>query len=398
LVLSLVWRAWPSFPQNLALVHLLSATMLAGAAGILVSLGRRLDIPLGVVCAAVVLAFTAPGFLRIAAVPSAEPLLLLVATAAISFAARGGDWAPSALLAGCCVGATGLTVTWGGLLIPALAIGLAVSRTWRSGALCLGAGLAVLAVGRKVFWGVVLASSSPNLANGDVPVVSGAVAMGGVPALLGALAVGLLTVVTSLAILGAVTVARREPGLVAAVGLVVLGPPFGIHTTKWIGLPWLLLIAATGVVWLWRRVPRVRAPAGVLAAVAIGLYLVVVWQGEVFGPEVHEASDAYRVVVSSVRGETPSTAVIAARRDALVSLYSGRGRRTLWYDESRSNHAGLVRDLCRRGATHVLAESRWPDNLDAGPASAVSIFRLTQGPALYRLECAAIEEVNEGVG
>ncbi len=57
-LVSLVWRAWPTFPENLTLLRLLSAAVLAGAAWLVIAHAIRLAIPTLAVYAGTLVGFS----------------------------------------------------------------------------------------------------------------------------------------------------------------------------------------------------------------------------------------------------------------------------------------------------------------------------------------------------
>jgi hypothetical protein len=203
----------------------------------------------------------------------------------------------------------------------------------------------------------------------------------------------LLAVVPAVALVfwGAVSVARDAPTLVSVVALVVGGIPLGFPATKWIAIPWFFLLCTIGVVRLGESNPRLRVPGTVLLSLVGIVYLwtsLSTLSGRAFLQELSDQSGAYSKVLSSIVAETPETAVIASRHDALVFLYTGR--QTLHFGESQppaEDGAARIRLLCERGATHVLAAGRWPETGNAGSGSAVSMFRMTDGLGLYRIDC-----------
>ena len=404
LLVGVVWRVWPAFPENLTLLHILSAAVLAGAAWLVMAHAVRLAIPRLPVYAATLLGFSCVPLLSVSVVPSAEPLLLLVAAAALWCADRRDDVKSSAFLAGIFAGLAVLTAQWGMIMIPAVVIGFATRRRWRSSGICLGVALLVVLVGRMVFWGTVVGWAGSEFAVADPATVSGfqsdATATSQLFHALPGRSV-LLAVVPAVALVfwGAVSIGRDAPALVSVVALVVAGIPLGFPATKWVAIPWVFLLCAIGVVRLGESNPRFRVPGAVLVSLVGMVYLwgaLSTLPGRAFLQELSDQSGAYSKVVSSIVAETPETAVIASRHDTLVFLYTGR--RTLHYGESQppdeDANAG-IRLLCARGATHLLTDGRWQETDNTGSGSAVSMFRLTHGLGLYRVECPGSAE-NDG--
>ena len=395
-LVGIVWRVWPAFPENLTLLHLLSAAVLAGAAWLVMAHAVRLAIPRPAVYASTLLAFSCVPLLSVGVLPSAEPLLLLVAATALWFADRRDDRKSSALLAGTFAGLAALTAQWGVIMIPAVVIGFAIRRRWQLSGVCLGVALLMVLVGRIVFWGTVVGWVGPEFAVTDPATASGfqsdATATSQLfNALPGRFVLLAVVPVAALAVWGAISIARDAPTLVGVVALVVGGIPLGFPATKWVAIPWFFLLCAIGVIRLGEANPRFRMPGAVLLSLVGIVYLWGVFStlsGRAFLQELNDESVAYSKVLSSIAAETPGTAVIASRHDALVFLYTGR--RTLHYRESQplaEDADARIRLLCERGATHLLADGRWPETGNAASGSAVSMFRLTDGFGLYRIEC-----------
>ena len=395
-LVGMAWRAWPAFPENLTLFRLLSAAVLAGAAWLVIAHAIRLAVPRLAVYASTLLGFSYVPLLSVGVLLSEEPLLLLVAAVALWFADRRDDRKSSAFLAGTFAGLAALAAQWGVIMIPAVAIGFATRRQWQSSGVCFGVALLVVLVGRMVFWGAVVGWAGSEIAVTDLATVSGLQSDATVTSQLFNALPGrsvFLAVVpaVALAVWGAVSIAREAPTLVSVFALVVAGIPLGFHAIQWVAIPWFFLLCAIGAVRLGESSPRFRMPGAVLVSLVGIVYLwgaLSTRPGTAFLQELSDQSAAYSKVVSSIAAETPETAVIASRHDALVFLYTGR--RTLRFRESQptaEDADARIRLLCNRGATHVLADSRWPETGNAGSGFAVAMFRLTDGFGLYRIEC-----------
>ena len=275
-LVGLVWRAWPAFPENLALLRLLSAAILAGAAWLVIAHAIRLAIPRLAVYASTFLGFSCVPLLSVGVLPSAEPLLLLVVAAALWFADRRDDRKSSSFLAGTFAGLAVLTAQWGIIVILAAAIGFATRQRWQSSGVCLVVALLVVLVARLVFWGAVVGWAGSVIAVTDPAAVSGlqsdATATSQILNALPGRSVLLLPAV-ALAVWGAISIAREAPALVSVAALAVAGIPFGVHAAMWLAIPCFFLLCAIGAVRLGESNPRFRIPGAALVSLVGIVYL-----------------------------------------------------------------------------------------------------------------------------
>lgn len=147
LVLAALWKLWPAFPANVTLFKFANAAFVALAAALGWRFARR-QVRLGPWAAALAVgAFTACApIVLLSVMVLSEPMFLAalcpVLIAAERAAANGR--ARDALLAGAAGAGLGLIRTLGAVVVPAAALVLAWRRRWRSAALVMAAGAAVL--------------------------------------------------------------------------------------------------------------------------------------------------------------------------------------------------------------------------------------------------------------
>ena len=166
----------------------------------------------------------------------------------------------------------------------------------------------------------------------------------------------------------------------------------------WAVLPWLVLLWAAALFELWRRWPRARIPAAVLAALAAGGYLHYEYRGFTrrWWDEQARAISANFVELLPVVQNLPDSAVVASDDEALVWLYSRR-RAVPFYLESYHGRE-LIRPtaaehrayLERMGVTHVLLASATSPSaielrglLGAYPSLFTAIYRWPDGRWLF---------------
>ncbi|HEX9581386.1 MAG TPA: hypothetical protein VF970_09815 [Gemmatimonadales bacterium] len=424
--LSLLWRVWPVFPQNVALFELFDATALAAAAWVVTAHARRLGVSGWVACAATVLGFTAFPVLTIVGLRLSEPLFLFLAAGAVAVADGDRNRARDAVFAGALAGLATLTRSIG----VAFMAGVVAAVFLRGGprrAMLAGA-VAVAVVLPWTVWVTLHGQpADPALqANygtylseareaGLAAMIEGLDlralgALGGLalPRLPGPLWYGAGTLLLVGLGTGAVTTFRRAPALIVGLGLYVLIVslwPYPPHRFMWITLPWVALLLATGcrVAWGWGSVGR----AAVIVAIALlvwgfGRRQVVSLTQRGFAVTAEGISQSLRVLVGSIRVETPPGAIIAVEDEALVHLYTGRttvpsyvfrwrGRGTEPLDAEAA-----AAFFCRARVTHVAltgpaAQTAPPvARLLARPDSTlVPVFQVTGGASLHAFRCPA---------
>jgi len=423
LLVSFVWRLWPSFPANAAAMALLDAASLAAAAAIVTQHARRLPLPAPARLVALASGFAAFPLLTVVRMRLSEPLFLLLAAGAVSVADRDQPSHKDGLLAGLLAGLCYLAKSVGISVVVGIVLALWL-RNQRRSALAAGAASLVV-VAPWVLW-VALHSGQvdPRLANYTTYFAEAHEA--GWRAILGGLKLRALEPVAALLVprtppwawyplaaitvaallLGALQAARATPALVAALALylaVVSLWPFPPHRFVWIVLPWLLLWIALGLAAAWRSGPRGRWIAGLAAAMLLAGYLpreAVSLAGRRFASAADGISLPFRTLISSIVQETPPSAVVASEDEALIYLYTGRRSvpshlfRWSGLGTERLPDSLIVAFWCQAGVTHLAVTGPGDAALPLAESSAsrkdsvfVPLFQVTKGPGLYRFRC-----------
>ena len=422
-VLSLLWRLWPAFPENVVLFQLADCAALAGAAWIIaVQAGKWSASPL--VRLAVAVAFTAFPVLAVVGVRFSEPFFLLLFAAAVALADRDRPTLRTTVAAGGLAGLAALTRSIGVAVIAGVVVGL-----WLRG----GRKTAVLAglVGALVSapWGLWVVTHAhavdPRLAAnyGTYFDETQQAGLGGIltginwhvfepvarlvlpsspPWLWYPLAVAL----SGLIIWVAARAASRAPALVASLaGYVVIVAlwPYAPDRFIWIILPWLAVFVVLGLESAadYRPWPRVAAVA--IAAVLILGYApreVRSLASRGFANAALGTSVPARFLAPAIAQGTPADAIVAAESEATIYLYAGR--RVVpsflfrWKGRSfeRAGPDSTLGFYCASGVTLVtlsspLAEAAPPILALAARADSTltPIVTVTSGPTVYRLRC-----------
>lgn len=416
IALSVLWRAWPAFPENLTLIGIFDAAILGAAAWVVAVQMRRLPLPSFAVHATLVLVFVSVPALVLAANRFAEPLSLLLFGGAVWAADRQPGSLKWAVAAGLLAGLAGLT-TRPALVVPiGICIGLLLQRrAWVSLA-PLVAGLAVLAP-----WGWWLirenAVSAPwvseshtalaamtrlNVAqwSADVPVIA-PVAGWILPGLPWWLSFPATALVFAAVVAGGVALFRLAPSLVVSVTLFALATalvPDAGAPSIWVVLPWLALFAAAGAIRAWAANRGTRPVVVALVGLIVIGYLpkaVVGIIGRAFESERVARTASVEMVVASVRNEIPEESVVGTPAAELVYLYTGRSAVPPPPADPAdpTAPAQLERSWCGRGVTHVATVGRgFFGGGSTGrfvPHDSVlhAVFELNDGQALYTLTC-----------
>ncbi|HEY0994430.1 MAG TPA: hypothetical protein VGD77_00430 [Gemmatimonadaceae bacterium] len=365
-LLAILWRLWPSFPENVALFQLANVLCAAVAAGVLVSLATRagLSVRAGV---AVALAgsLMLPALVVVSPLMS-EPLWLAITLplllAADRWLAEGtpGELATAALL-GAWTAASALVRTQSVVILAVLVLLLASRRRWRDAVAAGAAGTILLLpwyvwvrahrselppmlegkYGSYAAWlvdgwaaaGPALFAVSARRNLGDIVSLLGWVtAPPGAPGVVIAL---LSAAVVALLLWGSLALWRRMPVLVAFTWLylaIVVVWPFPPHRFLWSVWPLLVLLVAAGA----RAAAAVLAPQGrrPLRLAAAGLALLVVAGAAIHTAqayrrrtfETYQATGLYRLqsAVRWVAEHTPPGALVASDDETAVFLYTGR--------------------------------------------------------------------------
>lgn len=166
----------------------------------------------------------------------------------------------------------------------------------------------------------------------------------------------------------------------------------------WAVLPWLALIWAVALVELWRRWPRARIAAAVLATVAAGGYLhyeYVGFRGRWWDVQARAISANFTELLPVIQ-TLPDSAVVASDDEALVWLYSRRQAVPLYLESYHGRD--LIRPtpaehrayLDRMHVTHILLASATSPSaielrelLSAYPNWLTGIYRWSDGRWLF---------------
>lgn len=392
-VLAMLWKVWPSFPANVALLRGVNPVFLAGFAGLTVLYVTRGGVVRPWVAAlAVTLAATSVPLLAVTTVLFSEPLYLLIVAAAcwLGDAARSAEGRRALLLAaaaGATAGLAALTRSIGVAVIAGIVGSLVLSRRllpatvasgvsalfllpWMAWTAAHQAGIDQVIAANYGTYGQFFAQSGVAWLN-HVSLVDfarplGAVALPGAPGF-----VTLLLAVPPLVVLllGVRLLAQRAPSaglmLLAYLGIVAVWP-YGPDRFVWGALPWLALAFALGLTRVLARAePRrwLRLTGFAAAAIVAAGFLPRQALGLVRGNATSTQrgiSATFSEVLPWVRSATDSSAVIASEDEALIWLYTGRRAvpSFLWRVRGRSAQSygpdTLRAFFDRNGVTHVV--------------------------------------------
>ena len=424
--LSLLWRLWPAFPDNVALFALLDAAAFAFAAWLVARHAlSHFDLPPWLVYAALGIGFTAFPLLTIVGLRLSEAMFLALTAGAIAAADGDGTPVKRGAAAGLLAGLAMLARSIGVAVAAGVVIGLWARRERR--AATIAAIVAALSAVPWMWWVVRHAREADGAILGNYGTYVSEARQAGIgamlqgldlqafgalgrvvlPSLPGPLWYGLAALFLGTIVVASLAVWRRAPALITSLGLYVLVVslwPYAPHRFMWITLPWFAVLLAVGVRWL-----STKGRAG--RVVALALTIVAVWgyaprqtvslRLRSFAATSEGISQSFRPLIGSIATELPAGAVIASEDEALMYLYTGRrtvpsylfrwsGRGT----EPAPSDSALA-FYCRAGVTHIgltgpAAQTVPPvaPLLDRPDSVLVPLF-VTQGPALYRFQCPA---------
>lgn len=423
-VLSVLWRIWPAFPQNVALFALFDAAALGAAAWIVAAHARRLDLPAWLSLTALGLGFTAFPLLTIVGLRFSEPLFLVIAAGAVAIADRQVPSTKHAAVAGLLAGLATLTRSIGVAVVAGVVIAFLVRRERR-----LAATAAVAAAAAVLPWVLWVASqghvADPALAPNYGTYLTEA-RQAGIGAMLEGLdlralgALGGLALPTLpgpawyaaavpalvLAAVGAAGALRRAPALVLSVALYVLVVslwPFPPHRFMWITVPWFALLLSSGCRSAWQRGRLARVAVLVTVGLLVwgfGRRQVASLAGRGFEATAEGISQSFRLLAGSIRDETPADAIVAVEDEALVYLYTGRRTVPSYVFRWRGRGTeplgpdSAAAFYCRAGVTHVALTG--PASRTAPPVAGllarqdstlVPLFQVRDGASLHRFQC-----------
>jgi len=353
-VLSLVWRAIPSFPANVIAFKILNAVLLAAAAALLVVFARRrLAFSPPAACGVVLAGALAVPTLVLSTIVMSEMLFLALLISVLLFAERAVDDASprSSMVLGLFAGLSMLVRSHGVALVIAVAVVLAARRKWRSCATFSVFALATVAP--WMVWQRVHRNVVPDAMRGDYESYGQWFAGGGANIfatiahtsrdLLGMLTtvltagvpIGWLRVALALAAVALFVFGlwrMRERALVTAVFLaaylaIVLVWPFAPARFVWGIWPLLVLVVAVGA----RALSTLRVPvraAGYVAlaglALGYGTYNVRGYRGSWWSSIPRQNAAVLGPTIAWIRSHTRPTDVVSTNAEAATYLYAGR--------------------------------------------------------------------------
>lgn len=374
-VLSLAWRAFSVYPENLGVLKTLSALFWSLAAGVTVLLFARGDRTRRLVTAAVTgFAFLTVPSMSIATVLMAEPMFLVLCLSALLLAQRrtgtlrldrADTGVGTAVALGLACGLVFLTRSIGVSLVIAILLPLAIRRAWRAAGLVSLA--ALVPTVPWLLWSRSRAAAVPEYVTGQYGSYGAWLGRGGagegttltrslaahwdplvetlqfvwVPRASGwALGVALLALAAAV-LAGARSVWKRNPALAifpfVYLGIVVAWP-YEPYRFYYVILPLMTLLVLEG---LWEAIPSVRrslprwgAPTGaiVVAAFAINAltYHVRGHAARSWSTPQRVPARAYAPLNAWILANTREDAVIASALDPYVHWQTGRRAVPAW--------------------------------------------------------------------
>ncbi|MBI4419530.1 MAG: hypothetical protein HY560_01785 [Gemmatimonadetes bacterium] len=426
LLLSLLWRVWPSFAANVALFQLFDAAMLGLAALLIARTSAKWPLAPALRYGALALGFTAFPLLTIVGVRLSEPLFLALFAAAIATADRQRTTAAGAVGAGALAGLAMLARSIG----IAVAGGCAVALWLRGGVhkALLGLATAAVVVAPWLVWTAVHAGEiDPRIAAnyGTYVGEAGQAGLAGlvqgvhlralsplgrvaIPALPGVLWYPVALLALALLGWGAIRLWSASPALIASLTLylIVVGAWHYVPDRFiWIVTPFVAVLLAAGARAAWGRGKVGQIAVGVVGvalAAGYGLREIRSLSERQFARTAEVTGTPIRWLAPAIARGTPPDAVVATASEAAIFLYSGR--RAVPSTLFRWRGAGTVelppdstvRYFCDVGVTHIALSSPREsvasviERLKArGDSSVVPLFILDRGPALYRFRCPA---------
>jgi hypothetical protein len=363
LLLSLLWRIHPSFPDNIVLFKFANAVLLALAALGAYRFGRRLRLE-ALPAAGLALAGTLSiVVLLVTGVVMSEPLFMALLLPSLLLAERTAESgsARSAAAVGALLGLLALVRTLGAVAIPAAGLVLLVRRRPRAAAALVLAGFLVLVPWQ--LWVSAYQHEVPPALAGKYGAYGSWLADGyrdgGWPFAWGVMVTNILRlhrllgylfmpvpaqwphtvafIVTCVLLIGGVVaMARRAPvtaTFLALYGAVVLLWPFEPDRFLLGIWPLLLFSLYSAIVAIWRWAPRPVVARGCRAA-ALGLALAIVagnlaynvrgYRGQWWASVQREAGRSAKPILEWVVRHTGMDDVLSTEHDLIVYLYTGR--------------------------------------------------------------------------
>ena len=388
--LALLWKLWPSFPGNVALLKGANAVLMGlFTAMAALYLAPRIALRPRAIILVLVVAVTSVPMLAVATVLFSEPLFLVLAAGALWAAdrARVADGRAVLILAagaGLLAGVATLTRSIGVALILAIVASLIIARRHAA-----AASAALPAVALVLPWSVWSARHAGAV---DPAMVSNYGTYGQFMAQAGASWLSPMSVVDMIRPLAGITVPLAHPaarllGGVLLVTLILMGLralwagaralvlflgayvavvatwPYGPDRFMWGILPWLAIAAVVGLRAATRSTPAIKRAAIASAVVLLAGFARFQIGGILRGGATaaqRDISATFREVLPWVIRQTDSSAIIAGEDEALIWLYTGRRAvpSYLWRVEGRGAESfgadSLRAFLDRNAATHLV--------------------------------------------
>ena len=422
--LSVLWRLWPAFPQNLVLFQLFDSAALGLAAALIALHARRWNIAPAVQFVALPLGFVAFPLLTLVGVRFSEPLFLALVAAALLCADQKSVSIRAAVAAGLFAGLAVLTRSIGLAVVAGIPLAFWLRGFRRQALVAFAVASAMLLP--WMLWLVAQADAIDSRIASTYGTYFQRAGQTGTAGLLGGLDFGTLRPLADLTlpaaapwawyplaallvgavVWGGIAVAPRVPAFVTTLGLYLLMVtiwPFRPDRFVWIVLPWMALLGAAGAMAAWRRGPSLRIAVIVLAiAAAIGYPRreFVSLEGRRFAATAEGISQPFRVLVPAITAELPTNAVVAGEDEALLYLYTGRLAVPSYLFRSIGGAAApfpadsAIAFFCKMGVTNLaLSGARAPAGplvtqlLERNDSTLVNSFMLTDGPSMFRFTC-----------
>ena len=366
-LLALVWKLSPPFPSNVSVLKLVNPLLLGLAAALAAAWGvRRLALPPLVAAAAAIVFSASLPLLVVTGVLFSEPLFLVALFAALLLADRAAEYGGNgaAVLAGAAAGAAVLVRTAGLALLPALVVGLLISRRRRE-AVIAGATVVATIAPWQLWLATHVSALAPPLRGSYGPYLDWVLALyrqrgarfaltvmrENVLALFRTAGIALfpygpreprpllVALVIVAAVVAMVSARRRAPTAALFLGCylaLVLAWPYAPDRFLWAVWPLVGMQVASGVVVCWRLGATAGARPGARASVSLACAVsVIALAGHVAysvrGVARHWWDLAARTnaaaltpVVSWITAHTAPGDVVACDGEPFVHLYTGR--------------------------------------------------------------------------
>ncbi|HEX7122358.1 MAG TPA: glycosyltransferase family 39 protein [Gemmatimonadaceae bacterium] len=364
LVLSLLWRIWPTFPDNIVVFKFANAIFLAlGALGVYWFARRRLDLSAAGAVATALVGTLSILTVYLTGLVMSEPLFVALLLPAMLVAERSVESGRlrDALIAGALLGAVGLVRTIGVAALGATAAVLLWRRRTRS-----AIAVAAVAAFFLVPWQLWVSAHQHELPavlaakygaygpwmvegyrEGGIDLVTRVAAANlrqmaeflsyaAVPVTSLWARVAAAAAVTGLLVVGLVVLGKRAPAtslfLAAYLALVVVWP---FAPDRFVSAVWAIIVlavaAVASAVWRWRprsgihRAMRLAALA-VLAVLTAG-HAVYNWrgyEGRWWDSVQRQSAEGARPIIEWIARNTSPTDVLSTEYDLMVYLYTGR--------------------------------------------------------------------------